>query len=86
MASGKPIISTVKMGYCPLDKYKCGLSLEKDTPEELARAIINIYKMPKEKYDEMSKNAKDGAKDFDYKELTNKLIKVINTVCKEKRE
>lgn len=80
MASGKPIISTVKMGYCPLDKYKCGLSLEKDTPEELARAIINIYKMPKEKYDEMSKNAKDGAKDFDYKILTEKLLEVVESL------
>lgn len=80
MASGKPIISTVKMGYCPLDKYKCGLSLEKDTPEELAKAIINIYKMPKEKYDEMSKSAKDGAKDFDYKILTEKLLEVVESL------
>jgi len=81
MASGKPIISTVKMGYCPLDKYKCGISLNDDTPEELAKAIIDIYQMPREKYDEMSKNAKNGAKDFDYKVLTKKLTNMIeNTI------
>ena len=39
MASGKPIISTVKMGYCILEKYQCGLSLEECTPEALAEEI-----------------------------------------------
>jgi len=29
MASGKPIISTVKMGYSMINKYKCGFELEK---------------------------------------------------------
>lgn len=80
MASGKPIISTVKMGYCPLDKYKCGLSLEKDTAKELAKDIMRIYEMPKERYIEMSKNAKNGAKEFDYKLLTKKLIKIMESL------
>ena len=43
MASGKPIISTVKMGYCILEKYQCGLSLEECTPEALAEEIRNIH-------------------------------------------
>jgi len=77
MASGKPIISTVKMGYCPLEKYKCGLSLEKDTPEELAKTILKIYNMPEETYIEMGQNGKVGARDFDYKVLTQKLISII---------
>ncbi|QGG47301.1 glycosyltransferase family 4 protein [Heliorestis convoluta] len=77
MASGKPIISTVKMGYCPLKKYECGLSLERDTPDELAKAIMRIYDMPKESYSKMSQNAKNGAKHYDYKVLTKKLISVV---------
>ena len=77
MAYGKPIISTVKMGYCPLEKYKCGLSLEKDTPEELAKTILKIYNMPEETYIEMGQNGKVGARDFDYKVLTQKLISII---------
>lgn len=80
MASGKPIISTVKMGYCPLEKHKCGLSLEKDTPEDLAKAVMRIYEMPKETYNKMSENAKNGAKDFDYKVLTKKLIAVMENL------
>lgn len=80
MASGKPIISTVKMGYCPLSKYKCGISLEKDTPEELAKAIIQVRNMPKNEYDQMCENARNGANDFDYKILTEKLIAVMETL------
>ena len=80
MASGKPIISTVKMGYCILDKYKCGLSSEDSTPEELAKAILQIKNMPKEKYSEMGQNAENGAKDFDFSVLTKKLIEVIESV------
>lgn len=77
MASGKPIISTVQMGYSPLEKYNCGLSLTRDTPKDLANIIMQIYNMPNETYCEMSKNAKDGAEDFDYKVLTRKLIAVM---------
>lgn len=77
MASGKPIISTVKMGYSPIDKYNCGISLEKDTPDALAKAILEFYRMPEDRYKTMCENAKDGAKDFDYKVLTKKLVSVI---------
>ena len=77
MASGKPIVSTVKMGYSPIDKYRCGLSLEEDTPECLAKTILKIYEMSTDDYYVMSENAKNGAKDFDYEILTRKLISVM---------
>jgi glycosyltransferase involved in cell wall biosynthesis len=80
MASGRPIISTVKMGYCPLTKYQCGLSLDNDTPDALAKAVLEIYEMPEKQYDQMSENAKNGAKDFDYAVLTEKLISVMESL------
>ncbi|CQR74879.1 putative glycosyl transferase [Sporomusa ovata DSM 2662] len=79
MASGKPIISTIKMGYCILEKYQCGLSLEASTPEELARTILKVHDMPQEQYEEMGRNAQTGAANFDYKVLTAKLIAVIES-------
>jgi glycosyltransferase involved in cell wall biosynthesis len=79
MASGKPIISTVKMGYSPIDKYDCGVSLHEDTPEALAEAILKINNMSPGRYSEISDNAKNGARDFDYKELTKKLISVMES-------
>ncbi len=80
MASGKPIISTVKMGYSIIDKYKCGIELENSTPQELAKAILKIKSMPLEEYEILGTNAKKGAEDFDFKVLTEKLINVINTI------
>ncbi|HEY5586664.1 MAG TPA: hypothetical protein VIK78_19520, partial [Ruminiclostridium sp.] len=47
------------------------------TPEELAKVVMKVHDMPKEKYEEMCKNAKIGAKNFDYTILTGKLIDVI---------
>ena len=83
MASGKPIISTVKMGYSILEKYNCGLEIEDASPEELAAAILKVKNMPEDEYKKMGDNAKKGAEDFDFKVLTNKLINVINTVTEE---
>lgn len=80
MASGKPTISTIKMGYCILEKYKCGLTLEVSTPEELAKVILEMYDMPKKQYEEMSKNAMTGAADFDFQILTEKLLDVVKSV------
>lgn len=80
MASGKPIISTVKMGYCILEKYQCGFSVEEPTPEELAKTILKVYELPQNQYNELCYNAQKGARDFDYKVLTNKLVEVIENI------
>ena len=80
MASGKPLISTVKTGYSIIDKYKCGFELEHGTAEELAKAIIKIKRMPEREYIELGQNARIGALDFDFKVLTKKLLEVIEKV------
>jgi glycosyltransferase involved in cell wall biosynthesis len=80
MASGKPIISTVKMGYSLIKKYQCGVELESGSPEDLAQAILEIKNMPTEEYELLGENAKKGAGNFDFKSLTEKLIDVINNV------
>lgn len=82
MASGKPIISTVKMGYCILDHYQCGLSLEECTPQALADMILKIHNMPENTYAQMAENARQGAKDFDFSVLTERLYQVIERVWK----
>ncbi len=79
MASGRPVISTVKMGYCIIDKYKCGISIENSTPEDLAKAILKIKNIDKEEYNDLSQNAIKGSKEFDFKVLTGKLISIINS-------
>ena len=83
MASGKPIISTVKMGYSIIDKYHCGIELEESTPEQLAEAILKIYRLPSDEYQKIGMNARRGSKDFDYSILTNKLDEVIKSVAND---
>lgn len=80
MASGKPVISTVHMGYSIIKKYNCGEELDEDTPEALAEQIMRFHDMSKDERDRIGGNAKEGAKDFDFNVLTDKLINVIESV------
>lgn len=80
MASGKPIISTVKMGYSPIEKYECGISLKNDTSDDLAIAITDVYSMNSNIYVSMCENASIAARDFDYEKLTKKLIRVMRSL------
>ena len=80
MASGKPIISTVHMGYSIINKYRCGVELDKCTPEALADAIVRFHDMSSDERQQYGQNAAEGAKDFDFDTLTDKLINVIESV------
>ena len=78
LASAKPIISNIKIGYSILNKYKCGVELNENTPECLADTILTIKNLPKREYDQYCMNAKKAAEDFDFKEHTQQLLKVID--------
>lgn len=80
MASGKPIISTVKMGYSIINKYNCGIELDACTPECLSEAIMRFCDMKEDEYNRYGINAYEGAKDFDFNVLTKKLLAVIGEV------
>lgn len=80
MASGKPIISTVHMGYSIIKKYNCGVELDEDTPKALAEQIMRFHDMSSGERDKIGRNAREGANDFDFSVLTEKLIKVIESV------
>ena len=84
MASGKPIISTVQMGYSIIEKYDCGIELEDDSARALADAVLSIYRLPCDAYDTLCVNARAGAKDFDFPVLTDKLIAVLQSVINRK--
>lgn len=84
MASGKPIISTVHMGYSIIKRYDCGVELEEDTPEALAEQIMRFHDMSKEERENIGENARVGAKDFDFKVLTGNLINIIENVTDKK--
>lgn len=80
MASGKPVLSTVRMGYSLIQRYGCGAELAEDTPEALAEEIKRFYRMTPEERERIGKNAEIGVKEFDFDILTEKLIRVIESV------
>ena len=78
LAAGKPVLSTIKMGYDILEKYGAGISLNNQSAENIGENILKIYQMPGEKYNNLCKNARCAAQDYDFKVLTKKLINLIS--------
>jgi glycosyltransferase involved in cell wall biosynthesis len=74
LASGKPIISNARIGYDIVMNYNCGLSDNMEDDKSYADALFSVYQLPKDEYDEMCKNARAAAEDFDFKNLTKELI------------
>ena len=78
LASGNPIICTVKMNYSIINQYNCGLEIEDN--EEIAQEIIRIYKGGAKLHFQLAENAKIAAKDFDFSTHTQKLITIIESL------
>lgn len=77
LAAGKPILSTIKMGYDILEKFGAGVSLQEQSRETIGESIINFSEMSSEEYQQMCKNARKAAEHYDFKVLTEKLIDII---------
>lgn len=77
LASGKPICANIKMNYCLIEKHHLGIAKNLDTPKEYAEAIISIALLNEISYNAICNRVKEVAKEFDFKILTDKLIKII---------
>ena len=71
------VLSTFDLKYNIVTEYDCGLSIKTQTPESVADAIIAMASN-KDNYDKYSNNAREGAKNFDFDVLSEKLIKIID--------
>jgi len=78
-ASSKPIVSDLPVAYDLIEKYGAGITLKEQTPEALAEAVYDFYKMPKSEYEKMCNGSKTAAKDYDFKNLTDKLMQIIDS-------
>lgn len=77
LSSGRPILSNLVVKYDLLERYNCGVVLKDITPKEISKAILDFYNSPKQRLDNMSNNALEAAKDYDFKKLTEKLVCII---------
>ncbi|MFA9192782.1 glycosyltransferase family 4 protein [Flavobacterium sp. FBOR7N2.3] len=77
MASGKPICSNVKMGYCPITKYNIGIAKDFKSASEYATTILSFAEMDANEYEKICNNARNAAEYYDYKKLTINFEKLI---------
>ncbi len=79
MASGRPIVCNIDIYDCPISKYNIGIAKHFVSSEEYVKGIEFILSLPNVEYNAMCQRAYAAAMEFDYKILTNKMIKVIKT-------
>lgn len=77
LASGKPICSNLKMGYCLITKYNLGLAKEFSSDQEYAEAILSFANLDIDAYNQICCRVTEVAKEYDYKLLTKKLIDIF---------
>lgn len=77
LAAGRYIVQTCKTEYNLLDREHCGLTIDEQTPEAIANAILKVYNMPIEEYQRACDRARQLAEEYDYSVLTAKLIRII---------
>lgn len=79
-AAGKPIFYTVRPGYSIVEKYHCGKLTEGFEPKDIAAGIEAMAAMNDAEKEEMGKNARRTAKIYDYNNLTDQLIEIIENL------
>ena len=78
LAAGHPILMTYSVGHSVVKEYGCGIELDSQDPKSIAEAIVALCDLSEDEYKSYCQNAAECAKKFDYKELCNQLITVID--------
>lgn len=79
LAAGRPVFSTVRPGYSIVAKNRCGADTEGFTPKEIAAGIQRLASLSLGELAQMGKNAREAAKEYDFQNLTRKLVEVIES-------
>ena len=79
-AAGKPVFYTVRPNYSIVEKYSCGRLTEGFEAIDIAKGIEEMANLTDEERRQMSINARETAEIYDFKNLTKKLIEIIEMV------
>lgn len=79
LAAGKCIVQTYSTGYSICEKYKCGISAPVQNAEEIAKVVISACD-DNERNQQMGKNARKAAEEYDFIKLTEKLTNIIESL------
>ena len=76
-AAGKPVFYTVRPGYSIVERYHCGRLTDGFEPKNIAAGIQAMAELSDEEKAEMAKNARKVAELYDFRNLTEQLIQII---------
>lgn len=80
LASGKPILCNVAIAYSPIRQENCGISENLLNAKDYAAAVLQIYNLSKTEYDAMCFRTRQSVAEYDFKNLSEKLIGIIEGV------
>lgn len=79
MMSGRPIINAIEAGNDPVKEAGCGLSVEAENPEAIAKGIVKIYNMTEEERRHMGEKGKKYVLEHNaYPVLAASFLQAIN--------
>lgn len=81
-ASGKPVLSDLTVSYDLIKRYGAGVTLPTQDTEALCQEVLRFAHMPKEEYEQYCRNARHAAEQYDYQELTQKLLEILQETQK----
>ena len=81
-ASGKPVLSDLTVSYDLIERYGAGVTLPTQDTEALCQEVLRFAHMPKEEYEQYCRNARHAAEQYDYQELTQKLLEILQETQK----
>ena len=76
-AAGKPVFYTIRPNYSIVEKYHCGRLTEGFEAKDLADGIMSMKDMTQEEKNIMAVNAYRAAQEYDFRNLTQKLIDIV---------
>lgn len=76
-AAGKPVLTNLTMGYDLINRYNCGVHVDYSNIKDVARIIDDFTDMDAKSYLKMCQNARRAAVDYDFSNLTQKLIGLV---------
>ena len=78
LASGKPILTNIHMGYSLLERYHCGFETENQTTQGLYDGILKMYNLSGKEREDMGRRARQAAEDYDQPILADQLVEVLH--------
>ena len=82
LAAGKPVFYTVRPGYSIVEKHHCGKLTQGFSPQDIADGILAMKNMSPDERKTMGENAHAAAPLYEFGNLTQELIKIIESRLK----